>query len=363
MNTEALRRFAVARSLRSSPDLLSAIRRLGYVQADPIRAPARAQDLILRHRVAGYRIDDLERAYPQLPVREEMLHNYGFVPQEHLNLLYPRRPSPRWQQFMSEHRGLRQKVLRHLIEHEEAHPRQVEQAIGSGARINGWGSSSSATTMMLEALHSEGKAVVRRREAGIRVYAAAPAPDRESRLTPVERARGLLHLLVNLYAPLPLRSLTQLIAMTGHRKPDIDYPACIESMVRRGELERESVDGLVYLWPAGEAAPDVVGKRIHLLAPFDPVVWDRRRFEHLWGWAYRFEAYTPSAKRKLGYYAMPMVWGTEVIGWANVDIAGKKLKLETGFALSPPKGREARTVFKRELEAEQGRLGRFLGIF
>ncbi|MBP8120082.1 MAG: winged helix DNA-binding domain-containing protein, partial [Burkholderiales bacterium] len=62
---------------------------MGYVQADPIRAPARAQDLILRQRVRGYRIDDLERSYPQLPVVEDMLHNYGFFPREHHALLYP----------------------------------------------------------------------------------------------------------------------------------------------------------------------------------------------------------------------------------------------------------------------------------
>ena len=47
---------------------------------------------------------------------------------------------------------------------------------------------------------------------------------------------------------------------------------------------------------------------MRLLAPFDPVVWDRRRFEMFWGWAYRFEAYTPAAKRQLGYYALPLLW-------------------------------------------------------
>ena len=52
--------------------------------------------------------------------------------------------------------------------------------------------------------------------------------------------------------------------------------------------------------------------------PFDPIVWDRRRFEHLWGWAYRFEAYTPEAKRQFGYYAMPLLWGDRVIGWVNL---------------------------------------------
>ena len=60
---------------------------------------------------------------------------------------------------------------------------------------------------------------------------------------------------------------------------------------------------------------------MRLLAPFDPVVWDRRRFELFWGWAYRFEAYTPAPKRKLGYYALPLLWRDRVIGWANVGRA------------------------------------------
>ena len=59
-----LRRFAVARSLFKPTTLKRALDRLGFVQADPIRAPARAQDLILRHRAKNYRAGDLERLYP-----------------------------------------------------------------------------------------------------------------------------------------------------------------------------------------------------------------------------------------------------------------------------------------------------------
>ena len=58
-----LRRFAVARSLFKPTTLKRAVDRLGFVQADPIRAPARAQDLILRHRVKNYHAGDLERLY------------------------------------------------------------------------------------------------------------------------------------------------------------------------------------------------------------------------------------------------------------------------------------------------------------
>ena len=60
---------------------------------------------------------------------------------------------------------------------------------------------------------------------------------------------------------------------------------------------------------------------MRLLTPFDPISWDRRRFEIFWGWAYRFEAYTPAAKRKLGYYALPLLWQEQIIGWGNVTVA------------------------------------------
>ena len=62
------------------------------------------------------------------------------------------------------------------------------------------------------------------------------------------------------------------------------------------------------------------GDTVRLLAPFDPVVWDRRRFEILWGWAYRFEAYTPQVRRTFGYYALPLLWRDRVIGWGNLTV-------------------------------------------
>jgi uncharacterized protein len=75
-----LRRYTVARTLFGPVTLARAIERLGFVQADPIRAPARAQDLILRHRVRDYRAGDLERRYPKLAIEEDFFVNYGFLP-------------------------------------------------------------------------------------------------------------------------------------------------------------------------------------------------------------------------------------------------------------------------------------------
>ena len=62
---------------------------MGFVQADPIRAPARAQDLILRHRVKNYRAGDLERRYRELGIEEDFFINYGFVTREVQALMHP----------------------------------------------------------------------------------------------------------------------------------------------------------------------------------------------------------------------------------------------------------------------------------
>ena len=78
----ALRRQAVLGSLLPPTTLARAIAAAGFVQADPIRAPARAQDLILRHRVTGYRAGDLERRFARLGLEEDFLYAYGFMPRE-----------------------------------------------------------------------------------------------------------------------------------------------------------------------------------------------------------------------------------------------------------------------------------------
>ena len=101
----------------------------------------------------------------------------------------------------------------------------------------------------------------------------------------------------------------------------------------------------------------VVGDQVRLLAPFDPVVWDRRRFELLWGWTYKFEAYTPAAKRMFGYYALPMLWQERVVGWANVATRNGRVEAEFGYVERKPKGVD----FRNALEDEMQRMTAFLG--
>ncbi|MFT3721315.1 MAG: crosslink repair DNA glycosylase YcaQ family protein [Pseudorhodoferax sp.] len=84
------------------------------------------------------------------------------------------------------------------------------------------------------------------------------------------------------------------------------------------------MDGIPWYWPADENPRSrryATDDRLRLLAPFDPVVWDRRRFTLLWGWTYKFGAYTPPAQRRFGCYALPMLRRDRVIGWANVSVS------------------------------------------
>ena len=123
------------------------------------------------------------------------------------------------------------------------------------------------------------------------------------------------------------------------------------------------MDGTTWYWPAGENPASRRHARdpgrARLLAPFDPVVWDRRRFEQLWGWAYRFEAYTPAPQRKLGYYAQPLLWGDQVVGWGNCSV--KDGVLEAGIGVHEARLRRD-PALRRALRAELDDMVRFLGL-
>ena len=331
---------------------------MGFVQADPIRAPARAQDLILRHRVRGYRAGDLERDYATLKVHEDVFVNYGFVSDEVLALMHPRGGPAPW--TTGRGRSVRE-VLNFVRERGEVHPREVDEHFAHGTVINYWGGSSAATTHLLTGMHYRGLLRVVRREAGIRVYAAHEHPG-ERPGAPARRARldALVDVILRNYAPLPATSLSMLVRRLRYAVPQwsSELTATIQRAKRR--LVHERIDGVDWYWADGAVntalePPDVV----RFVAPFDPLVWDRRRFELLWGWPYRFEAYTPVSKRTLGYYALPMLWRDRIIGWANVSTTGRDLKTDVGYVA----GRAPRTSqFRLALDEEVDRMRNFLGL-
>src|SRR5215469_2588225 len=141
-----LRRFAVARSLFEPTTLKCALDRLGFVQADPIRAPARAQDLILRHRVTDYHAGDLERRYAALGVAEDFFVNYGFVTRALQALMHPRPaisvPAGDGKRWPAERVRRANLLLDFVRAHGEVHPRDVDAHFAHGKVKNAWGGTS-----------------------------------------------------------------------------------------------------------------------------------------------------------------------------------------------------------------------------
>ena len=358
MTIDQLRRHAVTRSLFPPTSLRKALEALGFVQADPIRAPARAQDLTLRHRVTNYRAGDLERHYSRLHVHEDFFINYGFVTDRVFRLMHPRQGRAPWSVARGRHvKGL----LEFIRVRGPVHPRQVDDHFSLGTVTNYWGGSSSATTHLLDAMHYRGLLRVVRREAGIRIYGLNQhAPGRLDARERRRRLDALVDVVVNVYAPLPAASLSYAVRRLRYAVPQWTNELTAALQRARQRLAHARVDGVDWYWPAGEK-PGVVepDDTVRLLAPFDPVVWDRRRFELLWNWAYRFEAYTPVPKRRWGYYALPLLWRDDVIGWANASVAGRDLTIDVGYvAGTPPRDRR----FRQALADERARLCAFLGL-
>jgi uncharacterized protein YcaQ len=348
-SVQELRIAAVAHSLFPAVALKAAVDKLGFVQADPIRAPARAQDLILRSRVRGYRAGDLEKKYAKLEIEEDYLYAYGFMPRSVWRLLHPRNAS--------DLPSLEKKVLKLVREAGRMHPAELEAHLGNARVINAWGGYSKATTRALDDLHYRGLLRIAGREKGIRVFEAAPLISESEVLDGSERLQRLVLLMAQIFAPCPKKSLQEIINKLRHSvmQPS-DLRGVLDMLITTGALETHLVDGLIYLSPA-EFDPSQDGlQEVRILAPFDPVVWDRRRFEHLWGWSYRFEAYVPKSKRLRGYYAMPLLWGDSVIGWVNATMTAEGFRTEVGYVKSRPKS----SSFRNHLEEELCKLERFL---
>lgn len=361
-----LRRFSVARNFPEPATLKSNLQRMGFVQADPIRAPARAQDLILRHRARNYHAGDLERLYEKLDVEEDIFVNYGYVTRSLQALMHPRSNSrvpaddvgSPWAGGQKKNAKL---VLKFISRRGEVHPREVDDHFAQGKVTNYWGGSSNATTHLLDAMHYAGFLRVARREKGIRIY-KAHQHERTPKTAAMRRARidALADVVIRTYAPLPGSSLSYYLKRLRYAVPQ--WRDELQSVVERAKqrLAHARCENIDWYWPNEENALGHAPQEIvRFLAPFDPLVHDRARFERLWNWVYRFEAYTPVAKRKLGYYAMPLLWREQVIGWANLSVKNGELQASLGYvAGQPPRDR----AFKRELETEMDRMRDFLRL-
>src|ERR1044072_8578681 len=250
-----LRRFTVAHNFPAPTTLKRALHRMGFVQADPIRAPARAQDLILRQRVKDYRAGDLERRYATLDIEEDFFVIYGFVTRSLQALMHPRSENRIKEAGLrgEEERGLtrERQLLEFVRGRGEVHPREVDERFAHGKVTNYWGGSSNATTHLLDTMHYLGLLRVARREKGIRIY--RPQEHGPGPTDPVERREridALVDVAVRLYAPLPGPSLTTLVSRLRYAVPQWEAELKGALLRAKERLAQTRVDGVDWYWLA-----------------------------------------------------------------------------------------------------------------
>ncbi len=359
LNITHLRNYAVNNTLFTPTTLPRAIAHFGFVQADPIRAPARAQDLTLRHRVTNYCAGDLEARYTKLNVEEDFFINYGFLSVDVHALMHPRaiqKPKHVWDKTTQKRA---EAMLDFVQTQRQVHPRAADAHFAHGTATNYWGGSSNVTTKLLDGMHYRGMLRVVGRENGIKIYAppraiATPLSDEES----INALDALIDVVIQKYAPLPAASINGLLSRLQYGAPQWHDKLKTAITRAKARLNQAVIDGATWYWPIATSAAKVLAfsqqtdDKVRFLAPFDPIVWDRNRFEMLWGWAYRFEAYTPAPRRKLGYYALPLLWRDAVIGWANISVQDGEMQTEIGYVSgATPKDKAFSAALAAECDA------------
>ncbi|HEX9416130.1 MAG TPA: crosslink repair DNA glycosylase YcaQ family protein [Gaiellaceae bacterium] len=301
------------------------MRRLGFLQMDPISTVATPQRLVLWSRLGPYDPEELDRL---LWEEKKLIEWKAFIyPVEDLPLLRalmrrPWRPLKREQwakDFMKEQASLRRYVLRELERRGPLPSRELEHRAARHPDRHVWWGTRAQLTWMLELLHRRGQITVAGRQNGQRLWDLAERwwPETET---------------------VPLREAEQRLAEKRRRALGV--------WLERGE------------WRAHpDAADGPVPTRTTLLSPFDRLIHDRDRAEALWGFFYRLEMYVPKAKREYGYYVLPILHGDRIVGRLDpaYDRRARRLVVK---AIYPEDGVRFPA---RAVERAVRSLGRFLG--
>lgn len=343
----------------------------GYVQIDPINVCGRMHDLILRTRVAGYREGDLMRFLhgadeDEKPHGAELRTAFEHhLPSTGILVALEAEAWPHLRKAMAA-RSRRAGAWSGKLT-----PREVELAkrildvlgergpLGSDvvddprAGRRAWGAAT-LVKATLQKLFFHGRVLIARREAGRRLYdlpervlpaAVLAAPEAK----PEETARWEALLKVRQRRLCALKR-TELAAIA-----DLVRPVRIEGAAGLAYCLREDVAALETAAEAGPGDEELVGRRARLLAPLDPLIYDRRLTRVLWNFEYTWEVYTPLAKRRRGYYALPLLSGGELAGHIDPKADRKAGRLTVV-------GREVRRGHAVGAHAATAELARFLGM-
>ncbi len=322
--------LAPARSLPAKPEsVLTAVERLGLLQFDPLEVPgARNHDLVLHARVKGYRREWCERWLYGEDRRLIELYNksLNMVPMHelpHYRITWHRNRPGLDDGILKEQSAVAKAVLKRL---RSEGPLSTAAFGEHGHAVDWWWAPTRASRAVMEALFVSGRIGISRRDGNRRYY------DLIERLVPAPLLKlkepeevALTHRLLSRFRA---TGLTKAIGTQG----EVMYSAGSGAeraqrtarLVEDGELlpvEIEGIKGTRYMIASEEpileatAEPSSIAKPdASFLAPLDPLVWDRRQLRDLWDFDYLWEVYVPEAKRKWGYYVLPILFGDRFVG-------------------------------------------------
>jgi uncharacterized protein len=353
VSAESARRFLVARqllaparTLEGGPDaVLEFLRRFGSIQFDPIAVAGRSHDLVLHARVAGYDAAWSDLLYERRELFEAVNKGLSFV----LMRDYPWfrvTLSPRSSRLLAENAEVAERVLDRVRADGPLSALDFERE--RGAAIDWFGVKTNVVRAVLEAYAVTGVLGLARRDGNRRYY------DLIERLVPrkvlaceIPFHDQLRHKMLSRYRAhglLGAGSGGDVFGSIGPAKPDPRWPehpgrtALREGLIEDGELVRvtvEDVKGPRFVVRDEVdllAAPPELPASVAFLSPFDPLVWDRGLLGSLFGFDYVWDLFFPPAKRRFGWYVLPILFRDRFVGRIEPRIDRAERRVEVlGF--------------------------------
>ncbi|MBC8103720.1 MAG: YcaQ family DNA glycosylase [Cytophagales bacterium] len=347
----AVRRFLIhafaLEGFQTLPDIPAAIAGLESIQEDSINVCGRIHDLILWARVRDYATALLHQSLYEAPRQafEYYFPNLHVLPvgeyRYFVRAMHARRaPADQWRGLTPEEMPVAERLLERL----DAQGPLRTRAAGSadGHTTSGWGARQTVASRVTEKLWLQGYLSVARRENFERWF------ERTERCLPPECA-ALHHKAAAL--PTHEEEAIYLLRKRLRTRRLFRLPKSGTAILGEGAFVRVEVEGDPRPWHALaedaarlEAAASLAPTReAHLLAPLDPLVYDRDRNRALWGFDYTWEVYTPQAKRRWGYYVLPILVGDSLVGRVDPKL-DRKTGILTLHSLILEPGADADTV-------------------
>jgi uncharacterized protein len=305
-------------------DVRETIRRMGVLQIDSISVVARSPYLVLWSRLGSYEPRWLDELLADGALFEYWSHAACFIPIEDYGL-YRRlmiEGGEKTRTWMRAHHEEIKHVMERVNENGPVRAAEFARTDGRGGGWWEWKPEKRA----LEHLFAAGELMISRRENFHRVYdlrervLANALPDWEDALAPNEQ---------EVWRALALKAVRALGVAVARWVPDYfrtpkkGVAGLLEELADEGELVCAGIEGLdepAYVHPGNaEPAKKILSNGLQssvttLLSPFDPIVWDRARASELFGFEYKIEVYTPAARRRYGYYSLPILHHGALVG-------------------------------------------------